>query len=325
MRSRNMTTYQLRIAFIGLMCVLLLPAYLAAQEAVSAKVKSPLVGMRIEAVDAGLQRLSDNRFVQGERILIPITLMNQAEMDRVDGADREAAEQARRVARGEAQDEAAPRPTPAPTQPIKLGTKEKPWYSNAQYTLRTTEGQPVLAKNGQVVVPTWLPAHLQKDAPAEELSSTTTECWGLDSTSLAAGQYRLSVRLPLPVQTGQKVSPELTSEVGFAVIGRDKASPAQLARVALRAAQAAEKAGKPDEVLVAAEEAIRFEPKEPFDLATLYILIGGAHEAKGELQAAIDALTQAKQIAETQMPGRTHLPELTQARIARLQERMKRQ
>ncbi len=316
-----MATYTNRILFFGVVCLLVQGARSFAQEVGRTPAEASAIEMRVSALDAGLRPLPDSRFVKGESIVVELMLLNCAEADRREQTERDAVKRMRRAERGEPEEPQTPAP-PTPATPVALSVGGEAWCSHVQFSLRTPDGQEVLMDKGRPLVPTWKPEFLQRGPAVQSLVLETTECWMLDSSLLAAGRYRLAVQLRLPAQKSDPaalLSAEGASE--FTVIDRSSARPEELARVSLREAQAEDRAGKPDAVLAAAQAALQFGPDDPYDLATLHELIGKACEAKGALEAAIASYEQAKQIAETKMPGRTHLPAIMEARIEELRER----
>lgn len=318
-----MATYLHRILFFGVVCLLLQGTRSFAQEVGPTDAQAPAVEMRVSALDAGLRRLPDNRFVKGETVVVELMLINSAEAERREQAERDAAARMRRAERGEPEEPQTPAP-PTPATPVALSVGGEAWCSRVQFSLRTPGGQEVLMDKGRPLVPTWKPEFLQRGPAVQSLVMETTECWVLDSSRLAAGRYQLAVQLSLPAQKSNPgVALAAAGMPEFTVIDRSGARPEELARVSLREAQAADRAGKPDVVIAAAQAALQFGPDEPYDSATLHELIGKAYEAKGALEAAIASYEQAKQIVETQMPGRTHLPAIMRARIEELRERMK--
>ncbi len=284
--------------------------------------EAPVVGMEMAALDAGLRHLLGNQFVKGERIVVQVSLLNCTELDRKDRADQERTIEKRRALEKGTGERKQVQQTARPT-PIGLETEERQWPERVRFDLKAHGEHGVRLEGAEPVLPRWDPSVSQKSPAVRALEFRAVQFWQLDTNMLNVGGYELSAHFVLPGANNAPVGESmLNAQVRFTLIKRDGASAGQLARVYLRQAQAAKEAGEFDGVILAAEEAIGQGSSDPYDLATLYRLVGSAHEAKGELENAIAAFQQVTEIAETHFPGRSQLPTLMQLRIERLRTRL---
>lgn len=309
---------------LGSVCIsLLLPAVrILAEDVARREGGGRVVEMQVAPLDAGLRSLPGNQFVQGEIVVFEVRVSDATALARKERADRDAVREARRAARGEALDLAGERRPPPRLEPIILSTEEESWHDRVEFELHSMREGGAAAGVAEASL-SWRPRNILGRKPAaRELEFKKVEFWGLDTDTLAPGTYRLSSRLALPAANPAGVASVLNAHARFTLIGRDEASQGQLARVYLREAQAAEKTGATDAAILAGQAGIQRGPVDPYDLATLYRLIGNAHETKGELQDAIEAFQQVKDIAETHFPGRSRLPALMQVRMEQLRRRL---
>jgi tetratricopeptide (TPR) repeat protein len=248
----------------------------------------PEIEMEVSLLDAGRRAIPENRFVAGEGILVKVRLCHVAALDYVERAQ----------GRGQDGGELGERPVP-----IAIGAQDAPWTERVRFT-------------PSALLPARRPA-ADGRSPARDLADTAVEYWHVDSETLPLGASQIGVEFAYDSPaTGEVVVLADTLEV--TLVSPDTASPDELARVGMREGQALLEEERYEEALGIAAEAISRDPGDPIDLASLYQILGVAHEGMGEVELAIEAYERALQITEEAHPGRSRLPELLRQRIQRL-------